>query len=126
MLLGQLVGSAMAQTAAAPQTPSIIDVMILPLGLMFILYFLILRPQQRKARLHQDTLSNLKAGDEVVTTGGIIGRIRSITDSIVTLEVAANVAVRVLKANIVSLTNPPSAPSTKRAKAEEAKKTEPA
>ena len=67
-----------------------------PLLLMFgVFYFLLIRPQQRKSRLHQDMLKSLKVGDRVVTTGGIHGTIVQGGDHIIKLEIADKVRVDV-------------------------------
>jgi len=75
----------------------------LPLILIFIVfYFLLIRPQQKKAKEHQSFLSTLKKGDEIVTNGGIHGRITGITDSVLTLEIAEGVRVKVNRASIMT------------------------
>ena len=74
---------------------------IMMLAMFAIFYFLLIRPQSKKAKEHQNMLSALQKGDEVVTGGGIIGRISGITDKIVTVEISEKVRVRVLKAQIV-------------------------
>ncbi len=76
-------------------------VAFLPLIIIFaIFYFLLIRPQQKRAKEHQNFLANLKKGDEVVTNGGLIGRIVSLTDDVVTLEIAEKVRVKVLRNQI--------------------------
>ena len=99
-------GMALAQEgqAAAQQQPSMLEMLIMPLGFLFIMYFLIIRPQQRKSKEHQALVNNLKAGDEVVTTGGLIGRVKSVADSFVTVEIAANTNVKMTKGSILTLT----------------------
>ncbi len=75
--------------------------MVMMLAMFAIFYFLLIRPQSKKAKEHQNMLNALKKGDEVVTGGGIIGRVSGITDKIVTVEISEKVRVRVLKAQIV-------------------------
>ncbi len=76
-------------------------VAFLPLIIIFaIFYFLLIRPQQKRQREHQDFLANLKKGDEVATNGGLIGRIAGLTEDVVTLEVADKVRVKVLRNQI--------------------------
>lgn len=76
-------------------------VQLVPFFVMIaIFYFLLIRPQQRKQRELQDWLKSLKKGDEVVTTGGLVGRISGLTDQIVTLELQEKVRVRVLRSHI--------------------------
>ena len=72
-----------------------------PLVLIFIVfYFLLIRPQQKKAKEHQTYLSNLKKGDKVITGGGIHGQIAGLTDTVVTLEIAENVRIKVSRSAI--------------------------
>lgn len=73
----------------------------IPLILMFgIFYFLLIRPQQQKAKKMREILSNLKKDDMVVTSGGIHGKITGLTDTIVTLEIAPNVRIKVSRGQI--------------------------
>lgn len=101
LLFSQL---AMAQAAAAKPQPSLLEFLILPAGFIFIFYFLMLRPQQKKLKEHQSMLGALKVGDEIVTTGGIIGKIKAVAESFVTLEVGNNTAIKVLKSNVSNFT----------------------
>lgn len=69
---------------------------LLPLILIFaIFWFLIIRPQTKRAKQHRQLVAELKAGDEVVTQGGILGRIENLDESFITLEVASGVRMRV-------------------------------
>ena len=71
-------------------------VQFLPLVLVFaVFYFLLIRPQQQKAKAHREMIDNLKRNDEVVTAGGLYGRVAELNEKIVTLEIAPNVRVRV-------------------------------
>jgi preprotein translocase subunit YajC len=73
----------------------------LPLVLVFVIfYFLLIRPQQKKAKDHQQMRGKLKKNDEVMTSGGIYGKVTALTDNIVTLEVAPNVRIRVNRPQI--------------------------
>ncbi len=78
----------------------------IPLILMFaIFYFLLIRPQQTKAKKHREVLDSLKRDDMVVTSGGIHGKITGITDTIVTIEIVHNVRIKVSKANIAGVSS---------------------
>jgi preprotein translocase subunit YajC len=68
--------------------------------LVAIMYFVMIRPQQKQAKAHRDLLSGLKKGDEVVTQGGILGKIHQVSEQTVTLEVANGVRLRVLKRSV--------------------------
>ncbi len=76
---------------------------MLPIVLMFvILYFLMIRPQMKKAKEHKTMLEGLQKGDEVVAVG-ILGRIAKISDNYLTLEVAPNVSIQVQKQSVTQL-----------------------
>jgi preprotein translocase subunit YajC len=95
-----MTGVAWAADAAVPAGMANITQFV-PLILIFIVfYFLLIRPQQKKAKEHQNYLANLKKGDKVITGGGIHGQITGITDTVVTLEVAENVRIKVSRSAI--------------------------
>jgi preprotein translocase subunit YajC len=90
--------------------------------LMFgVMYFVMIRPQQKQAQQHKAMLSALTKGDEVVTQGGMIGKIQAITDRVVTIEVANGVKVRMLKSSVQGKYSPQAEASKADAKAEESK-----
>ena len=74
----------------------------LPLILIFVIfYFLLIRPQQKKAKDHQRYLSNLQKGDSIVTSGGLHGLITGLTDTVATVEIAENIRVKVSRQHIL-------------------------
>lgn len=76
----------------------------IPLILMFVIfYFLLIRPQQKKAKEMREMISNLKRGDRVVTSGGIHGQITGLDDSTLTLEIADKVRIKVNRSSISGL-----------------------
>jgi preprotein translocase subunit YajC len=78
------------------------------LGMIFaIFYFLLIRPQQKRQKQHRELLGRLKKGDTVVTSGGLIGRITGLSDSVVTLEVAERVRLKVLRSQISTVSSEP-------------------
>ena len=95
-----MIDIAYAQAAPGAGGPGPI-VTILPFILIFvIMYFMVIRPQQKKAKEHQDLLSKLKRNDEVMTSGGIYGKVIDLKETVVTLEVAPNVRIRVHRPQI--------------------------
>ena len=69
--------------------------------LMFaVFYFILIRPQVKKQRQHQDMLSKLEKGDMIITNGGLIGKISGITDTVLTIELQEKVRVRVLRSSV--------------------------
>lgn len=78
-----------------------------------IFYFLLIRPQQKKQKEHQAMLTNLAYGDVVVTTGGIHGRVTGLADTVVTLEIAEKVRVKVSRSAIGGIIQKTGAPAPK-------------
>jgi preprotein translocase subunit YajC len=89
------VTPAFAQTPGGAAGADILMQMA-PFGLiLLIMYFLILRPQQQRAKAHQEMVANLRRGDTVVTNGGLIGKVtKAVDDAEVEIEIAPNVRVR--------------------------------
>jgi preprotein translocase subunit YajC len=76
----------------------------LPIILIFVIfYFLLIRPQQKQRKDHQNLLSNLKVGDNVLTSGGIYGRVTGLKDDKVTVEISDKVRVKVNRGNIAGV-----------------------
>ena len=106
-------GTAWAQAAAgapAAGSPSFVEQLMTGPGpimalVIAVMYFLVFRPQNRKAQEQAKMLGALKRNDEVVTTGGIIGRIHEVGDKVITLEVAPNVRLRVERPQIASISS---------------------
>jgi preprotein translocase subunit YajC len=95
---------AYAQGAAAdagnPMTSIMGNPLILMVLMVGIFYFLLIRPQQKKAKEHKALLDNLKKGDRVITSGGIIGTVVNIDDQIVNVEIADKVRVEMARPSI--------------------------
>lgn len=96
------INSAYAQAAAAPAQDGFIQ--FLPLiGLVAVFYFLVLRPQTKRAKELKAMAEALQRGDEVLTTGGMLGRVTKVHDQYVSVELAQNVEVTVQKSSIQSV-----------------------
>lgn len=78
--------------------------MLIPILIMFaIIYFLMIRPQQKQQKKHKAMISALKKGDKVITNSGIFGTVTGMTEAVLTLEVAKNVHIRVLRGQVAGL-----------------------
>ena len=76
----------------------------IPLVLMFaIFYFLLIRPQQKKAKEHKALLSALKKGDNVITASGVFGKVMSVEDGVVSLEIATGVVIKIIKEHVATV-----------------------
>jgi len=96
-----ILPTATASAAANPNSGSAILVGILPWLLIFLIfYMLLIRPQQKRAREHAAAIAAVKKGDEVITGGGIRGRVTKVTDDEAEVEIAQGVRIRVVKATI--------------------------
>jgi len=103
-LLG--IAHAMGQSGEAASQTSAFGAFI-PLLLVFmIMYFLMIRPQQKKAKEHREMIQNLKKGDKIVTGGGIHGRVTGMDDTTLTVEIADKVRVKVNRGNILGVVQP--------------------
>lgn len=90
-----LISDAMAQTGGGPAGG--LSGLIFPIILIAIFYFLLIRPQQKRAKEHKKLVSELARGDEVLTNGGVCGRVTDVGDTFATLEIADGVEVRLQK-----------------------------
>lgn len=97
-----LIPEAYAQAGAASPGGQLAPLLMMVLFIV-IFYFLLIRPQQKKAKEHQAMLSALSVGDEVVTAGGILGKVAALGEGVVTLEVAQGVQIKVQKFQVSSL-----------------------
>ncbi len=74
---------------------------LIPLILMFVIfYFLLIRPQQKKSKDHREMLSRLKKGDRIITSGGLHGRITAVSETTMTVEIADKVRVKIARGNV--------------------------
>lgn len=81
----------------APAGPSPWINLVLLGGMVVIFYFLLWRPQSKRQKEHQNLISSLNKGDEVITNGGLLGKITKISDDFITIEIANNVSVNIQK-----------------------------
>ena len=96
-----MIGTAYAQAAGSAPGGDLMG--MLPILLMFVvLYFLMIRPQMKKAKEHKTMLDGLQKGDEVIAVG-ILGRISKLTENYVSLEIADNVTIQVQKQAVTTL-----------------------
>ena len=90
-----LINSAMAQAEGAPASGGLVPNLLLMVLIFGVFYFLVIRPQSKRAKDHQALVAGLAAGDEVVTTGGLLGRVTDVGEQFLTVEIANGVEVRI-------------------------------
>ena len=97
------ISDAMAEGAAgAPPDGGLLG--FIPLILIFVIfYFLIIRPQVKRAKEHKKLTESVTKGDEVITGGGLLGKVTDVSDNFVTLEVAEGIEVKVQRQSVASL-----------------------
>jgi preprotein translocase subunit YajC len=98
-----LISDAYAQTPGGVLGGGGLSQIIILVVFVAVFYFLLIRPQQKRMKDQQAMLSRLSAGDEIVTTGGILGRIIEVNDTFITLEVADGVRIKVQKTQVAQL-----------------------
>ena len=94
--------AALVWLQAAPPDSSPFGMLVPMLLIFLIFYFLLIRPQQRRQREQETMIKGLEKGDQVVTAGGLHGKVVGITDDVLTLEIAQNVRVKVNRAKVES------------------------
>jgi len=93
--------------AAAPAAPGGDLFSLLPMVIIFVLfYFMLIRPQMKQAKETKAMIAALKTGDEVATSGGIIGKVTKVTDSFIAIEIADNTTIHVQKHAVQTLLPP--------------------
>ena len=99
------ISSAFAQVPGATGSSTDIVMQLAPFAIILvIMYFLILRPQQQKTKAHQDLVKNVRRGDTLITSGGLIGKVtKTIDDAEVEIEIAPNIRVRQLRQMILEV-----------------------
>lgn len=98
------IQDALAQTAGAPTNGAMgLMNLLFPIILIVAFYFLLIRPQTKRAKDHKQMVDGLKKGDEIVTGGGVLGRINEVGDNFVQIEIADGVNIKVQKQAVGSL-----------------------
>jgi preprotein translocase subunit YajC len=98
------ISDALAEAApAAAQQGDPITALLFPIGLIVLFYFFLIRPQSKRAKEHKAMTEGLQKGDEVVTQGGILGKITNVGENFITLEISDNVTINVQRAAIGAL-----------------------
>lgn len=99
-LLDFVISPAYAQAAQQPNTFGA----LLPLVAIFVIfYFLIIRPQNKKQKEHREMVATLSAGDEVVTAGGVLGKVTAVAEQFLDVEIAGNVTVKVQRHTVAAV-----------------------
>jgi preprotein translocase subunit YajC len=101
--MNSLIPDAMAQAAGGAPAGAGATPLIMMAVFVVIFYFLLIRPQQKKQKEHQAMLSKIAVGDEVVTAGGILGKVIETGDQFLTVEIAENVRIKVQRFQVTSL-----------------------
>ena len=98
-----LISEAYAQAAAAPSGGDLLTSLPMLVGIFALFYFVVIRPQAKRGKEQKLMIEALQKGDEVVSSGGILGRVIKISGSYVVLEIAANTEITVLKTSVQTL-----------------------
>ena len=101
-LLGFFIDSAWAQDAGAT-TGSGYSALLFPIALIVVFYFLLIRPQQKKQKEHGQMVAALAVGDEVITGGGVLGKVTEIGEQFLTVEIAERVSVKVQRHTVATV-----------------------
>jgi preprotein translocase subunit YajC len=97
------INSAFAQAGGTGGGQSILSALMLPVLLLVVFYFLLIRPQNKRAKDQKEMLSKIVAGDEIATTGGILGKVAEVGDQFLTLEIADGVNIKLQKFQVAQV-----------------------
>ena len=98
--------NSIAFAQAEQKIPGTFETLVVPIGIMlFLFYFMLLRPQAKRSKEQQTLLKSIKKGDDVLTSSGVFGKITGLTDTVVTLEVSEGVRIKMLRSNVVGLSD---------------------
>lgn len=103
LVSGALFAAAPALAQDAPAGPSLLSSLMFPIALLVIFYFLLIRPQQRRQKQHREMVENVRKGDTIVTSGGLIGKVVKPGDDELSVELADGVRVRVVRGMIADV-----------------------
>lgn len=102
-LLSFFISDAVAQTAEAAPPASMISTLLLPVMLIAVFYFVLIRPQQKKQKEHRAMVDALGVGSEVVTGGGVLGKVTALGEQFLTVEIADGVEIKVQRQSITTV-----------------------
>jgi preprotein translocase subunit YajC len=97
------INSAYAQAGGAPGGQGLLSALMLPVLLLVVFYFLLIRPQNKRAKEQKEMLSKVAAGDEVATTGGILGKVVEVGEQFLTVEIASGVNIKLQKFQVAQV-----------------------
>ncbi|MGO9931883.1 MAG: preprotein translocase subunit YajC [Steroidobacteraceae bacterium] len=99
-----LINSANAQAAGGSGTgPSLLNTLMLPALLLVVFYFLLIRPQSKRAKEQREMLSKIAVGDEIATTGGMLGKVTEVGEQFLSVEIAAGVSIKLQKFQVAQV-----------------------
>jgi preprotein translocase subunit YajC len=99
-MMSFFISDALAEAAPAAAAQPELASLILPVGLVVLFYFFLIRPQSKRQKEHKEMVGGLQKGEEVITTGGMLGKVTSIGENFVTLEISRDVTIHVQKNSI--------------------------
>lgn len=97
------ISDAIAEAAPAAAGQPELASLLLPVGLVVLFYFFLIRPQNKRQKEHRQMVAGLQKGEEVITTGGLLGKITNVGENFVTLEISKDVSIHVQKNSIQTI-----------------------
>ena len=97
------ISDAIAEAAPAAGQADPLASLILPIGLVVLFYFFLIRPQSKRQKEHKEMVGGLQKGEEVITTGGLLGKITNVGENFVTMEISKDACIHVQKNSIQAI-----------------------
>ncbi|MGH1422722.1 MAG: preprotein translocase subunit YajC [Hyphomonas sp.] len=101
--VGAIAALPASATAAGAGSPSLIGQLVFFVPLILIFYFLIIRPQSQRAKKHKLMVENIKKGDTIVSSGGLVGKVHKVADTEITVDLGENMRVRLVKGMVMEV-----------------------
>ncbi|MCW8923444.1 MAG: preprotein translocase subunit YajC [Gammaproteobacteria bacterium] len=100
--ISEAMAEATATASATPAQPELVSLM-LPIGLVVLFYFLLIRPQSKRQKEHKAMVDTIQKGEEIVTAGGLLGKITNVGENFVALEISKDVTIHIQKNSIQAI-----------------------
>ena len=97
------ISDALAEAAPTATQGDPLMQLILPIGLVVLFYFFLIRPQSKRQKEHKEMVTGLQKGEEIVTTGGLLGKVTSVGENFVTVEISKDVSIHVQKNSVQAI-----------------------
>jgi preprotein translocase subunit YajC len=102
-MMSFFISDAIAEAAPAASAQPELASLILPIGLVVLFYFFLIRPQSKRQKEHKEMVNGLQKGEEIITSGGLLGKITNVGENFITLEISRDINIHVQKSAVQAI-----------------------